>query len=381
MKSLILACIASVLSVGRVFAAAPASEPTFRIGDVPPALTPMAWVKGEPVTEFRPGRVYVVNFFATWCGSSRQAMPHLSRLAKEHAADLTVVGVSIREGEHAQPTLAAVSEVVRKRGDEMSYIVAMDDPTEKTLYRTWMSAGGMHGVPTAFIIGRDGKLAYVGYMMDDQAAYTFETAVKQALAGTSDLTAARALQEDVMRQTAARLRETAILQPLEDARDRGDYRATVLEADKIIASHADLVGRAFGEKLTALFAIDERQAWAFAREWSQNASLRSAVVGDFGSPDEKTYWGIIGRVVARAKNLSISTYQLAAAYLQDAVLEEYSDQLLLARLHTLAGDFDRAVMAQENAIAAARKDKDFPREYLARLEKTLAEYKQKAGGT
>ena len=372
MKAFVLAFLACFCVIGAAVAA-PTHDPTFRIGDSPPPLAPMAWIKGDPVPEFRPGHVYVVKFFATWCGSSRQAMPRLSRLARQHAGQLTVIGVVIREDERGQPTLAAVTDFVNARGDDLSYTVAMDDPEKKTLYHAWMRASGMHGVPTAFIVGRDGKLAYVGYMMDDEAAYTFDTALAQALAGASDAAAARALQADVNRQTAERLREIEVMKPVREARNRGDYRTAVLEADKIIAAAPEFAWQAFSEKLAALLHIDEREALAFAQEQAQSAAWRTAL----NLEDATEFLGGVGRIIAQETNLSRDTYEQAAAYLQkSARSEDAMDWLLLARLYSMIGAFDRAVTAQEKAIAAARNTKDMPSESIARLESKLAEYKR-----
>ena len=363
---------AGIAIVALACAAAANPAPGIDIGDPPPALAPMAWVKGQPITSFELGRVYVVEFFATWCGSSRQAMPRLSKWAKERASDLTVVGVVIREGERAQPTVEAVTDFVDKRGDEMAYTVAMDDPKLLAMYQAWMAASGMHGIPTAFIIGRDGRIAYVGYMMDDAANYTFETALADALSGRSDLEAARVLHADVKRQTTERLRETRLLQPLRDARARGDERSAIEEAEKVMAAYPDLQWQAFSSKFGALLTLDESKALAFAREQSRNEGMRAAV----NASDDKIYWSAVGRLIAGEKNLSKSTYSQGAAYLQSAAqIEDSIDQILLGRLYALSGDFERAVIAQERAIAAARKSGEVPSDSIAKFEATLARYR------
>ncbi len=41
------------------------NEIKLREFDAPPALRPYKWIKGEPVTEFKKGNVYVVEFGAT----------------------------------------------------------------------------------------------------------------------------------------------------------------------------------------------------------------------------------------------------------------------------------------------------------------------------
>ena len=44
----------------------PATRRTYlNVGDPAPALRPARWLKGTPTASFAPGRVYVVEFWAT----------------------------------------------------------------------------------------------------------------------------------------------------------------------------------------------------------------------------------------------------------------------------------------------------------------------------
>jgi hypothetical protein len=41
-------------------------NPTFKIGDPAPPIAPISWIQGTPITKYEKGRVYVVEFWATW---------------------------------------------------------------------------------------------------------------------------------------------------------------------------------------------------------------------------------------------------------------------------------------------------------------------------
>src|SRR4051794_37880273 len=68
--------------------------PKLRVGDPAPLLKVSKWLQGKEVKRYEPGKVYVVEFWATWCGPCIGAMPHLSNLQTEFKdRGLTVIGV------------------------------------------------------------------------------------------------------------------------------------------------------------------------------------------------------------------------------------------------------------------------------------------------
>src|SRR5262245_37682169 len=65
------------------------------IGSEAPPLAITHWMKGEEVTTFAPGQVYVLEFWATWCAPCVANMEHLS-LVQERYRDkgVHVIGLS-----------------------------------------------------------------------------------------------------------------------------------------------------------------------------------------------------------------------------------------------------------------------------------------------
>ncbi|MCU0317689.1 MAG: TlpA family protein disulfide reductase, partial [Fimbriimonadaceae bacterium] len=75
----------------------PAKVTALEPGMKAPELRVSQWFKGQEVKSFKKGQVYVVEFWATWCGPCRVSIPHLTKLAKQHGDKVHMIGVSVWE--------------------------------------------------------------------------------------------------------------------------------------------------------------------------------------------------------------------------------------------------------------------------------------------
>ena len=154
------------------------------VGDPAPKLDVKSFVKGDPVSEFEPGKLYVVEFWATWCGPCKTSIPHLTELQKKHP-EITFIGVSVFE-----QSQDAVKPFVDEMGDKMAYRVAIDSVpkdgkgNEGAMAKTWMQAASQDGIPTAFIVNKETKIAWIGH------PGAMEEPLEKIAAGSWDLKAA-----------------------------------------------------------------------------------------------------------------------------------------------------------------------------------------------
>jgi thiol-disulfide isomerase/thioredoxin len=107
---------------------------------------------GQPVTlsDFR-GKVVLLDFWATWCGPCRLAIPHLIELQGElQDQGFTVLGVSLDAGGKSH-----VDAYIGRSDVQFNYPILIGNAEVSRLYG---GPTGIRSIPMAFLIDRDGNV-------------------------------------------------------------------------------------------------------------------------------------------------------------------------------------------------------------------------------
>lgn len=142
------------------FVAPAAAQDKLKVGDKAPPVKATKWLQGTEVKEFAEGKVYVMEFWATWCGPCIVMMPHMGELQTQYKKEVVFIGYSAKDPNNSQEKVTAF---VEKRGPKLGYTFAYAD--DRDTYDAWMKAAGRNGIPCCFVVDKVGKIAYIGHPM------------------------------------------------------------------------------------------------------------------------------------------------------------------------------------------------------------------------
>ncbi|WP_438480345.1 redoxin domain-containing protein [Oleiharenicola lentus] len=142
-------------------AAPEARVQTIKIGAMAPDFTTQTLEgKDVKISDFK-GKVVILDFWATWCGPCMAAMPHTQEVAAQYK-DQGVVTL----GSCTSDTRAKFEDWVRRNQEKYPDMIWSHDKEERGDNRASRKLYGVSGIPTQFIIDREGKIVdiVVGYM-------------------------------------------------------------------------------------------------------------------------------------------------------------------------------------------------------------------------
>jgi thiol-disulfide isomerase/thioredoxin len=113
------------------------------------------------------GKVVMLDFWATWCGPCRIEIPGFVELQDRYRDQgFSIIGISMDDS--SEPVMEFYKQF------KMNYPVALGDDSLGALY------GGIFGMPTTFLIGRDGRI-YAKHVGATHVG-VFEEEVKELIA-------------------------------------------------------------------------------------------------------------------------------------------------------------------------------------------------------
>jgi thiol-disulfide isomerase/thioredoxin len=336
--------------------------PSIDLGDPAPQLFVREWLKGSPVQRLEKGKVYVLEFWATWCKPCIAAMPHLSALAREYKDKVIVLGIDVMEKKTT--SMAKVKALVDSMGNRMDFAVAVED--SNFMSDGWLHASGEQMIPNTFVVDLEGRLTWVGYptKLDEVLPKIVNNTwdVKEALAKRTENKRLRELDLDAndflfLYMTNPKKRDSALL--VIDG----------MVGNNPQLKYAPLVG---SNTFSLLLETDPHKAYEFGKVLIATPT--------YADPPYDLIIGTIQRVSEKSI-LPKETYQLGAEAYQ-AQIDQYpaskenpDTYYKMANLYWRANKKSEAIDAMQKAIEVLRSKKYFSKADMAAFEAKLRKYK------
>ena len=354
---LLAAIISQAPAATQAAPAAPAAPTTLAlsIGSKAPIPEISDFVRGEKPTFFEPGKVYVIEFWATWCPPCRQSMPHLTKLAEDmKSKGVVIVGVSDEKVETVRTFLEKDEWKQKAR-----YTLATDP--DRSTHKAYMEASGQGGIPTAFIV-KEGVVQWIGHPMD------MDGPLAKVVDGTWDpKTAKQTFEDSVAEEMKAMGRQNDMTKAI-DSKD-WDKAVALIDAEIAASTGEESMQSKVQKAQILLVAGRSEAAYALCAELvKEDPALRTFVATS----------------VLRIPDVADRRVDLAITWLTDvtSAAGPANPQVLaeLAYAWSLKGDFTKAADFMRRAIDTAKSLGPTAADYVADLTAQLKGYESKAAG-
>jgi len=136
-----------------------AQAPQFELESLDGKTVILSELKGKPV---------FLDFWATWCGPCRRALPHTQAFSEKYKDKAHIFAINVREEPEKVQTFM--------QQNKYTFRVLMD--TEGEVARAY----GVRGIPHFVVIGAEGKIAFIKVGYGPGVEEELENALKKAIA-------------------------------------------------------------------------------------------------------------------------------------------------------------------------------------------------------
>ncbi len=155
------------------------ADDTLGIGSKAPSIDVEHWIQNgngffKPIKTFEKDKVYVIEFWATWCQPCIMSMPHLAELQNQYRGEnVQIISISNEDPDEIKqfltgeaPSKGKGENAKPKTFEEVTSAYSLTTDPDGSVYHDYMAASDQQGIPTAFIVGKDSKVEWIGHPME-----------------------------------------------------------------------------------------------------------------------------------------------------------------------------------------------------------------------
>ena len=355
-------------------------EATLGIGDKAPSLDIEHYIQDgrrgfEEVEDFEKGKIYVIEFWATWCGPCIQTMPHLAELQSKYRGDgVRIISVSDEDLSKVEELLDQEYPGRKETFSELTSAYTLTVDSDGSVTEDYMRAAEQNGIPSSFLVGKTGLIEWIGHPME------LDEPLAEVIADRWDR---EAYKEQMKRDQQFQI----AMQKINQLAGSGKFKDALKVVDKLLEEME-------GENDVRSSLIRE-QLVAFQYNLRLDSGDRSEDVIEF-------FRDQLAQAKTDNRELAQFSYNLMSSMQQGtdpgpladetvAALSESVDgaddevkplmYVLIAQINASMTNFDKAIAAQKQAIAASTgQQKERMEQLLEQFQEMAAKQAESSDG-
>ena len=151
------------------------ADETLTIGSRAPNIDIEHWLQDgngffKPVKTFEQDKVYVIEFWATWCGPCIMSMPHLAELQNRfRGRGVQIISVTDESVDEVNALLNQQHPQANLSFGDISSAYSLTCDPDRSTHAAYMNAAKQSGIPTSFVVGKTGKIEWIGHPAELEA--------------------------------------------------------------------------------------------------------------------------------------------------------------------------------------------------------------------
>ncbi|MBY3349022.1 TlpA disulfide reductase family protein [Rhizobium laguerreae] len=344
-------------------------------GSPAPLIDVQDWLRGDRISNFQPGKIYILEFFSTTCSGCGPALSHLAQLQEEYSdMGVELIGVAANEkAATADEARAQVDAWASKWLPNTNIRIAFDYSGE--MARHWLLASLTFHVPQAFVVDRDGSIVFIGlpHLLDEVLPKVIDGRWRASAEAIN-------AEEERIAKAEIDAPKRALFDRIKAATEIEDWKTALSAIEEginrfpgNIMFHQWHVGTLMGEMR------DMEAGWIALGQFARTAIERNSEEWLLTAMQQLfypyDYSGLLAERLSMGKELSERILRL---YPQQGSRLRFHSYTMIAFYYHESGDNDRAVDLIEQALTFVDEESlpDVKKQKLkAQLLSALAEYK------